>query len=105
LLQLREREIEEAIVHELTHAYDYINGRCDFSTCEGLAYSEVRAAREAECSELSGKYFLFDWQKKQCVRDHAIRSTANLFPKTGEAQVCVDRVLDRALKDDAPGIK
>ena len=28
-------------MHELVHAFDHAAGRCDFDTCEGVAYSEV----------------------------------------------------------------
>ena len=40
-------DLEEVLVHEMTHAYDYKFGHYDLTTCEGLAASEVRAAREA----------------------------------------------------------
>jgi hypothetical protein len=62
----------QMLSHELTHAYDYLTGKCDFETCDGLAYSEVRAAREGECSG----YFIHHFFRQKCIRDHAIRSTA-----------------------------
>ena len=96
--RLKESEIEEVIVHELVHAYDYSKNRCDFSSCEGLAYSEVRAAREAEC--LKG-FFPFEFMRQSCVRDCAIRSTSNLFPKQ-QAATCVDAVLLKGMKDLQP---
>jgi hypothetical protein len=91
--ELADSDIEEAVVHELVHAYDYSKKRCDFSSCLGLAYSEVRAAREAECS---GK-FASQWLKNQCIRNRAVLSTANLYPRS--AKSCVDSVFDDALKD------
>jgi len=90
------QEIEEVVVHELVHVYDHTNRRCDLATCEGLAYSEVRAAREAECNQP----FPFQWLKSQCVRQNAIRSTANLFPV--DAQKCVDAVFEKSIKDCSP---
>ena len=96
--RVKESEIEEVIIHELIHAYDYSKGRCDFSTCPGLAYSEVRAALEAECAK---GYFPFEFMRQSCVRDVAIRSTSNLFPK-GAATSCVDAVLSQAMKDLEP---
>eukprot|EP01035_Chromulina_nebulosa_P036363 gene36363-48982_t len=42
--------IKEIVLHELVHANDYRTNVCDFSTCEGLAYTEVKAARAAECA-------------------------------------------------------
>ena len=96
--RVRESEIEEVVVHELIHAYDYSNSRCDFSSCSGLAYSEVRAAREAECST---GYYPFEFMRQSCVRDCAIRSTANLFPRE-QATICVDAILSEAMKDLEP---
>lgn len=44
-----QREIEEVLVHELVHIYDVHVRQMDLRDCKQLAYSEVRAAREAEC--------------------------------------------------------
>lgn len=96
--RLNESEIEEVLVHELIHAYDYSGNRCDFSSCKGLAYSEVRAAREAECSK---GYFPFEFMRQSCIRDCAIRSTSNLFP-SAQSTICVDAVLSEAMKDLQP---
>jgi len=100
--RLKKNEIEEALLHELVHYYDYYNNsQTDFSSCEGLAYSEVRAAREAECKG----YYLYpfeNWAKKKCVSYYASRSTCNMFPKNGSS--CVDKVIDKAMKDLSPEI-
>ncbi len=65
-------DYERVISHELIHAYDYYYERYNLQTCSGLACSEIRAAREGECS----KWFIHDYFKEQCIRNHAIRSTA-----------------------------
>ena len=96
---VNEEEIEEAVVHELIHAFDYTTHRCDFHTCEGLAYTEIRAAREAECGPLakshrSGGSFgdlwlpsvAMEWWRQRCVRDHAVRSTANMYPNDDQVR-------------------
>eukprot|EP00547_Thalassionema_nitzschioides_P010021 CAMPEP_0194224290 /NCGR_PEP_ID=MMETSP0156-20130528/37082_1 /TAXON_ID=33649 /ORGANISM="Thalassionema nitzschioides, Strain L26-B" /LENGTH=173 /DNA_ID=CAMNT_0038955763 /DNA_START=203 /DNA_END=721 /DNA_ORIENTATION=- len=44
-------EMEQVLVHELMHVYDVRVNKLDLRTCENLAYSEVRAAREAECQK------------------------------------------------------
>lgn len=90
------KEIEEVVVHELVHVFDHTNKRCDLSTCEGLAYTEVRAAREAECN----RFFPMHWLKSECIRTHATRSTANLFP--ADAAKCVAASFDRAMQDGQP---
>lgn len=94
--KLKESSVKEALIHELIHAYDFSQSRCDFSTCEGLAYSEVRAAREAEC----GRSFPFDWIKNTCVEHHAINSTKNMCP--AEANRSVNKVFSRAMADQSP---
>jgi hypothetical protein len=45
-------EMEEILTHELVHVYDVRQLKLDLRDCENLAYSEVRAAREAECASL-----------------------------------------------------
>ena len=82
----------------MVHAYDYVKSRCDFETCEGLAYTEVRAAREAECAN---HFPAISWLQNQCIKGNAIRSTASIFPVV-EASRCVDTVFDVAVKDQAP---
>jgi len=94
--RLGEKDIEEVLVHELVHVYDHTNQRCNLMTCEGLAFSEVRAAREAECN----RFFPCQWLKTQCIKYNATRATANLFPE--DAAKCVESVLRKAIADKAP---
>lgn len=96
--RLKASALREVIVHEGTHAYDFSNGRCDFDTCMGLAYSEVRAARDAECAG----FYPFEWLRENCIRNHATKSTACLVPNYSEASKCVDAVFDTAIKDLSP---
>ena len=67
-----EESIQQSITHELTHAYDYRLKRYNFNDCEGLAASEIRAAKNAECD----KFFLFDFFKERCIINRATQSTA-----------------------------
>lgn len=90
------RQIENALTHEATHAFDYFTGKCNFSSCEGLAYSEVRAARNGECSG----YFPLEWFRERCIHSHASRSTSNLFPVSGNS--CVEKVFKEAMSDNSP---
>jgi len=50
------KEIEEIITHELIHLYDVQTLHLDLRDCETVAYSEIRAAREAECSRYKPFY-------------------------------------------------
>ncbi|KAL0587586.1 hypothetical protein ABG067_002882, partial [Albugo candida] len=79
-------EVEETMMHELIHAYDFVVRKMDITKPNILACSEIRAARESECYQ---KAFLLakllpesnltetmsEWKNKRCVRTHAIRST------------------------------
>jgi len=92
----KEKDIVELLRHETIHAYDYIYHRYDFNSCDGLASTEVRAAREGECNSK----FPIQWLKEACVRNHAIRSTANIYPNS--ASKCVNTVFYNAMKDLEP---
>jgi hypothetical protein len=87
-------EMEQVLVHELLHVYDVRVHGLDLRSCENLAYSEVRAARDAECKDawLAGRY---------CVPNKAYMATSNLFPPK-EAKACLARVFDDAMADTAP---
>lgn len=91
------KNIEEALLHELVHAYDYSLARYDFYSCDGLASTEVRAAREAECSS---RMLVFDWLRSRCIRSCASRATSHIYGE--EAHECVKRVYDKAVLDKKP---
>ena len=96
--RLETTHLKEALTHELVHAYDFSNKRCNFYSCDGLAYTEVRAAREAECN----RPFPVTWLKDYCIKDAATKSTANIFGP--DAHKCVDRVFEEANKDESPSV-
>lgn len=85
-------EMSEILTHELTHVYDVRMLQLDLRDCENLAYSEVRAARQAECAN--------SWMPQSCIRQKALTATHNLFPD--HARQCVQRVLEQAMKDTRP---
>lgn len=87
-------EMEEILVHELVHVYDVRKLQLDLRSCENLAYSEVRAAKHAECY---GSWFT----SSHCVSQKAFTATQNLFPAQASQQ-CVQKVLQTALRDDRP---
>ena len=93
--RLNKNNLEEALTHELVHAYDFSNNRTDFSYCDGLAYAEIRAARYAECRGP----FMFEWMRDRCIKEHATSSTKNFF---ADAETCVKRSYASAMADEAP---
>ena len=88
-------EVQEVLVHELIHVYDMRRG-LDFHDCHQLAYSEVRAARDAECRSSLNRFTL-----SYCVKERAGHATNNMFPHQ-EGGNCVGRVLEAALTDRSP---
>jgi inner membrane protease ATP23 len=86
-------DIEQLLVHELVHAVDHHVTKLDLSTCGGLACSEIRAAKLAECYaswNLGGV-------KKRCTRNFAETSTRMVFGPI-HGPVCVDAVFDQCYK-------
>jgi hypothetical protein len=90
-------EMEEILTHELMHVYDVRQLHLDLRDCENLAYSEVRAARAAECSDANTYSLLVN----SCVRHKAWQATQNLFPAE-KARQCLQKVFDRAMADTRP---
>jgi hypothetical protein len=94
--QAAKQEMEEILTHELVHVYDVRKLQLDLRDCENLAYSEVRAAREAECR--------FSWYTRACAKRTAMTATSNLFPHT-MAYDCMQKVFETAMKDTRPSMK
>jgi hypothetical protein len=88
-------EVEEILTHELVHLYDVQTLKLDLQECENLAYSEVRAAKAAECRQSWHPHL-----QSYCVRQKAICATNNLFPLEGRA--CIQRVFEHAFADNRP---
>jgi len=90
-----QREVDEVLVHELIHIYDVHSRKMDLRDCKQLAHSEVRAAREAECSNSFAQF-----TANICVKDKATVATRNMFPDEGKKCVC--DVFTEAMNDMAP---
>lgn len=85
-------EMEQVLLHELVHVYDVKKLQLDLRECVNLAYSEVRAAREAECRD--------SWMQPYCVKQKALQATSNLFPQ--QAASCVSQAYQQAMQDMRP---
>lgn len=94
--RLSKRAVKEALTHEGIHAYDMDHSGVDFNSCHGIAYSEVRAARGAECA---GQY-PFEWAKEKCIKTKAMNSTKIFHPLQYEE--CVEKVFREAMADERP---
>ena len=94
-IQATHHEVEEILTHELVHLFDLQNLKLDLQKCENLAYSEVRAAKAAECRDTWSQYM-----KSFCVKQKAICATNNLFP--AEGRKCIQKVFQHAYEDNRP---
>ena len=100
-------EMTQILTHELVHAYDVQRLQLNFGDCETAAYSEVRAAREAECyvDPTTTKKSRLPFASpalltEMCVKQKAIGATQNLFPWKGRG--CVGTVFRQAYDDPRP---
>jgi hypothetical protein len=87
-------EMEQVLLHELIHVFDVKQLKLDLRDCVNLAYSEIRAAKFAECHES------YSWTQPLCVRLKAMQATHNLFPK--QAESCVSQAYPKAMQDLRP---
>lgn len=124
MLAKAQEEMEEMLTHELVHVYDIRRLQLDLQQCDQLAYSEIRAAREAECYStrtMMGQPQLQQhtalptagWfrssatarpnhsQQESCVHQKALAATRNMFG-TQQSKVCIERVMESAMKDRRP---
>jgi hypothetical protein len=69
-------DVREALTHELVHAYDWHQrGAQSLATCEGLACSEVRSHREAECAKYARLPLGASFAINTCVKRKATSAT------------------------------
>jgi hypothetical protein len=94
-----QKDVENVLIHESVHAHDYFNKICDFNSCEGTAYTEVRAFREAQCTS---KYLPYNWMKKPCVWFYARKSTELCGYDQIDSEHCLAAVFEKAMRDKRP---
>jgi hypothetical protein len=114
-------EMEEILTHELVHVHDVRALALNLLECQNLAYSEIRAAKYAECdirpnntlshrqnASSSNPFYLIrggggnnQHQQRACVKAKAIQATRNLFGER-RARECVNAAFESAYGDDRP---
>jgi Peptidase M76 family len=105
-----ESDLETILVHELTHLFDlrrlHLNLR---HSCHDLAYSEIRAAKFAECYRMdtTNDDDDHDFAVAKCIRRHALVATATALqqrePKERHAvRSCIEDVYQSAMSDNRP---
>ncbi|KAH9260138.1 hypothetical protein BASA81_001913 [Batrachochytrium salamandrivorans] len=104
-----EGEIREILRHEMVHAFDHSVLKRDLRSSTGLACSEIRAAREAECQQCSTNPFIratcrimptrmCERWREECVREVATKATEAAFPKQ-IATVSVSEMFSECYED------
>jgi len=93
-------DVETLLAHELTHARDFLVVGLDLGACGGLACSEVRAARAAECVDR----WDFLGARRRCTREVASTSTRMAFGAT-DGPRCVAAVFDACYDGDVSQLK
>jgi hypothetical protein len=119
-------EMEEILTHELVHVHDVRALALNLLECQNLAYSEIRAAKYAECDILhrpnstaattssnpfylirggggggGGQHHYHHQQQRACVKAKAIQATRNLFGER-RARECVNAAFESAYADARP---
>ena len=92
----KQDDVEESLIHEMIHAYDYLVQKKDLADCEELACSEIRSNREGECR---GNW-IFERFRRRCTRLNAINATKSIFPE--RASECVLKMFEKCYKDESP---
>ncbi|KAI9319711.1 peptidase M76 [Dichotomocladium elegans] len=99
ILRWTVQKLEETLVHELVHAFDKIRTGKFSSICHLVACGEVRASALGQCSNIRSA-----GEKRACIWNDAVRSTAVHCGGEVEASAIVRQVFDRCVKDTAPFI-
>eukprot|EP00003_Mantamonas_plastica_P018241 TRINITY_DN298_c0_g4_i2.p1 TRINITY_DN298_c0_g4~~TRINITY_DN298_c0_g4_i2.p1 ORF type:complete len:113 (+),score=0.07 TRINITY_DN298_c0_g4_i2:162-500(+) len=101
--------VNEAITHELVHAYDHCRAEVDWTNLEHHACSEVRAANlSGDCymtrELMRGNLGNFMGQQRECVKRRAILSVKLNKKCNGEqeAKEAVEKVFERCYQDTDP---
>ena len=92
----KQADVEDSLMHEMIHAYDYLVRKMDLKDCEELACSEIRSNREGECR---GNW-IFERFRRRCTRLNAINATKSMFPE--RASECVLKMFEKCYKDESP---
>ena len=104
---------ESTLIHELVHAYDVCRAKIDYTKCDQVACTEIRAsALSGECNMiaevnrlvLTGRVsqlaFLGGHQK--CIKRRAATSVGMVPQCREQASEAVDRAFDRCFADRSP---
>ncbi|KAI9297502.1 hypothetical protein K502DRAFT_356749, partial [Neoconidiobolus thromboides FSU 785] len=101
-------EIENTVVHELVHAYDWWNFNYKYENCYHNACTEIRAAAVSEDCSMINEFLRGNLrikkQHQECVRRRAILSISYNphCSEPGKAEEAVDKVFNPCYYDRQP---
>ncbi|KAI9469073.1 MAG: peptidase M76 [Benjaminiella poitrasii] len=90
------KELEDTLVHELTHAFDSLRKGNFKSVCHLIACGEVRASALGQCADVKPEK-----KKNLCIWRDAVNSTA-LHCGLERAEKTVKEVFHNCVHDEAP---
>jgi hypothetical protein len=115
-----ENDLETILVHELTHLFDVHRLHLNLRECHDLAYSEIRAAKFAECHRQHDRSPVVDGTSSnhhhtttngndvakvaKCIRRRAQAATSMAMPQQEPQAVksCIEDAYHRAMRDNRP---
>ena len=105
--------IQDAVTHELIHAYDHCRIKMDYGNCYHIACTEIRAANfSLDCKPsrewlrgnltLTSSLSSFAGHKPKCVRRRALLSLKGVPFCSKDAETFVDTVFQTCYNDLEP---
>jgi inner membrane protease ATP23 len=105
-VQANSKKLQQILLHESVHAFDYCSANFNFNDCMHVACSEIRSNNlSGECNfgqELrrgNGKWFK---QKQRCIKRRATLSLKEVPHCSETAQSSVERAFRYCYKDHQP---
>ncbi|KAK4519855.1 uncharacterized protein ATC70_010099 [Mucor velutinosus] len=89
-------DLEDTLVHELTHAFDSLRKGKFKSICHLVACGEIRASALGQCADITPEK-----KKNQCIWNDAVRST-EIHCGVERAEKAVKEVFQNCVHDETP---
>eukprot|EP01125_Pyxidicula_operculata_P019183 TRINITY_DN6935_c0_g1_i1.p1 TRINITY_DN6935_c0_g1~~TRINITY_DN6935_c0_g1_i1.p1 ORF type:complete len:173 (-),score=0.93 TRINITY_DN6935_c0_g1_i1:58-576(-) len=98
--------VEEVLLHEGIHAFDYCRAKLNPDNCVHVACSEIRAARLSGQCDITREYsrgnFKFSEQHQNCIRRRVALSLKSIPACQNKTKFAIDRAWDSCYNDLEP---
>jgi inner membrane protease ATP23 len=103
---INKTHLQDTLVHELIHAFDYCTTHMKHLNCQHIACTEIRASMlSGECKftrEFMRGHFNISKQLQHCVKRRALLSLQMVPYCQANAQETLNQVFDSCFKDTTP---